>query len=182
MIVKGLITNVATDAELTALTGYSRNDFAYHTTNDSIYIYEPNFKAGDISSIDGGYWIKDNIKALDLNGYKDYRFTEIDSKTEEKIKLGFSYQSKVFSLSANAQTNILALDNTRNDPAMTYPVGYSTLDDSEHYDVLDATDLHNMYLTALATKKAWVDSGTTLKDTVRAATTYTEVQAVIDNR
>ena len=100
----------------------------------------------------------------------------------EKIKLGFSYASKVFSLSANAQTNILALDNTKDDPALSYPIGYSTKDDSEHYDVVDATDLHNMYLTALATKKSWVDSGTVLKDAVRAAIDENAVSLIIDNR
>jgi hypothetical protein len=182
MVVKALIQNVATDAELTALTGMSKNTFVYHTVNDKIYTYEPKFGIGYVSSIDGGYWVEDSIEGIDLNTYKDFRFEEIDVRTEEKIKLGFSYAGKIFSMSANAQTNILALDNTRDDPAMSYPVGYSTLDDSEHYDVVDATDLHNMYLTALATKKAWVDSGTVLKDAVRAAIDENAVSLIIDNR
>ena len=182
MVVRGLILNVTTDAELTALTGISRNTLVYHNGESSVYIYEPNFKTGDISSIEGGYWVKDNIEALDLSEYKELRYKEIDLRTEEKIKLGFSYASKVFSLSANAQTNILALDNTKDDPALSYPIGYSTKDDSEHYDVVDATDLHNMYLTALATKKSWVDSGTVLKDAVRAAIDENAVSLIIDNR
>ena len=182
MVIKALIKNVATDNELKTLTGVVKNEFVWHTGSNKLYTYEPNFKAGDIVSDLGGYYLVDNIKALDLQEYKDLRFKEIDERTEEKIKLGFSYAGKVFSLSANAQTNILALDNTKDDPALSYPIGYSTIDDSEHYDVVDATDLHNMYLTALATKKAWVDSGTTLKDAVRYAVDENSVSLVIDNR
>ena len=182
MVVRGLILNVATDAELTALTGISRNTLVYHNGESSVYIYEPNFKTGDINSVDGGYWNKENIKALSLDEYKDVRFKEIDATTFERISLGFSYNNLVFSLSQNAQINILGMDEVRNDPAMSYPIEYSTIDDLGHYSVVDATDLHTMYLTALGTKKAWVDSGTTLKDAVRAATTDSEVQSIIDNR
>ena len=182
MIIIGLTQQVNTDAELTALTTLSRNDIVWHNGDSSTYIYEPNFKIGDIESVEGGYWVKDSIEALNLDDYKALRYKEIDIRTEEKIKLGFSYAGKVFSLSANAQTNILALDNTKDDPALSYPIGYSTIDDSEHYDVVDSTDLHNMYLTALATKKAWVDSGTNLKDAVRNAIDEQSVQAIIDNR
>lgn len=117
-----------------------------------------------------------------LDDYKALRYHEIDNKTEEKIKLGFIYAGKFFSLSANAQTNILALDNTRDDPALSYPIEYNTIDDLDNYFVTDSTDLHNMYLTALATKKSWVDSGTTLKDSVRTCNTHLEVDAIIDNR
>lgn len=182
MIVKGLITNVNTDAELLALTGYSRNDFVWHNGNNSLYIYEPNFASGDYAALDGGYWVKETIQALSLEEYKAARYEEIDAVTEERIKLGFSYAGKVFSMSANAQTNILALDNTRDDPAMSYPIEYSTINDDDNYFVVDSTDLHNMYLTALGTKKSWVDSGTQLKDAVRAAVDEQAVQSIIDNR
>lgn len=182
MIVIGLTQQVNTDAELTALTGLSRNDIIWHNGESSAYIYEPKFKIGDVESVEGGYWVKDKIQGINLSEYKDVRYNEIDDRTEERILLGFGYQGKVFSMSSTAQTNILALDNTRNDPAMSYPVRYSTLDDSDHYDVLDATDLHNMYLTALGTKKAWVDSGTSLKDAVRAAIDENAVSLIIDNR
>ena len=182
MIVRGLITNVNTDAELTALTGLTRNDFVWHNGNSCLYVYEPKFKSGDISSIEGGYWIKETIPSLSLEEYKELRYKEIDAKTEDKIKLGFSYAGKVFSMSANAQTNILALDNTRDDPAMSYPIIYNTIDDLDSYAVINSTDLHNMYLTALGTKKAWVDSGTNLKDAVRAAIDENAVSLIIDNR
>ena len=182
MVVRGLILNVTTDAELTASTELTNNQFAWHTGSNQLYIYEPKFTNGDVSSVEGGYWLKDSIESLDLAGYKAYRFKEIDIRTGELVANGFAYNGYVFSLSQNAQINILGMDEVRNDPAMSYPIEYSTIDDLGHYSVVDATDLHNMYLTALGTKKAWVDSGTTLKDAVRAATTDSEVQAIIDNR
>jgi hypothetical protein len=119
---------------------------------------------------------------LSLDEYKDVRFKEIDATTFERISLGFSYNNLVFSLSQNAQINILGMDEVRDDPAMTYPIEYSTIDDLAHYTVTDSTDLHNMYLTALGTKKSWVDSGTVLKDAVRAAIDENAVSLIIDNR
>ena len=182
MIVIGLIQNVDNDAELTALTGFSVGDFSYHNGDGFVYIYEPKFKTGDVSSVDGGYWNREKIKALSLSEYKDERYKEIDGRTFELISAGFTYKSLVFSLSQNAQINILGMDATRDDPAMSYPIEYSTIDDLAHYSVLDATDLHTMYLTALGTKKAWVDSGTVLKDAVRAAIDENAVSLIIDNR
>ena len=85
-------------------------------------------------------------------------------------------------MSQNAQINILGMDEVRDDPAMSYPIEYSTIDDLAHYSVLDATDLHTMYLTALGTKKAWVDSGTVLKDAVRNAIDENAVSLIVDNR
>lgn len=182
MVVKGLITNVNTTAELEALTGYAKNAFVFNNENNTLYCYEPNINTGDVTALDGGYWVKESVQALDLNEYKAERYKEIDEKTEAKIKEGFAFAGKVFSLSANAQTNILALDNTRDDPALSYPIEYSTIDDLDNYFVANSTDLHNMYLTALATKKAHVDSGTILKDNVRAAIDEAAVAAIIDNR
>ena len=142
-----------------------------------------NVTLGSAVIIEEDIYINDGtLTDVTLDDYKVLRYHEIDYKTGEKIKLGFSYAGKVFSLSANAQTNILALDNTRDDPAMSYPIEYSTIDDLDNYFVQDSTDLHNMYLTALATKKSWVDSGTTLKDSIRDAIDEQAVQAIIDTR
>lgn len=125
---------------------------------------------------DGSY------KDLTLDEYKQLKCNSIDQRTAELIELGYTYQGKQFSLSQNAQINILALDEVRNDPAITYPIEYNTIDDLDNYFVVDATDVHNMYLTALATKKGLVDSGTLIKDSIRACTTEAEVDSIIDNR
>lgn len=117
---------------------------------------------------------------LNLSDYKTLRYNEIDKKTGELISGGFVYGTKTFSLSQNAQINISALNQTRDE--LTYPINYNTIDDTDKYDVVDAVDMHNMYLTALNTKKGYLDSGTVLKDQIRAATDKAQVDAVIDNR
>lgn len=119
---------------------------------------------------------------ISLDNCKKMKFESIDNRTAELIAEGFLYASKTFSLSSSAQTNILALDNSRLDPAITYPIKYNTIDDNDVYELIDADDVHSMYLTALAVKKGHLDSGTALKDQVRAATTNEECDAVVDNR
>lgn len=118
--------------------------------------------------------------SLSLPAYKKEKNLDIDLRSALLIEDGFTYQGKVFSLSTNAQINISALNQTRND--LTYPVTYNTIDDIDTYDVVDAADMNAMYMTALAAKKAVLDGGTSLKTQVRQATTKEEVDAVIDNR
>ena len=120
--------------------------------------------------------------ATTLERYKAQKNQAIDQRSGELISLGYSFAGEQFSLSANGQTNILALDTTRDDPALTYPIEFNTKDDLGTFSIPDAATLHGMFLTALATKKTHLDSGTLLKDQVRAATTIAEVEAVIDNR
>lgn len=118
--------------------------------------------------------------SLPLPEYKKEKILDIDLRSALLIEDGFEYQGKRFSLSTNAQINISALNQTRND--LTYPITYNTIDDTDTYDVVDATDMNAMYMTALATKKAVLDSGTSLKTQVRQASAKDEVDAVIDNR
>ena len=122
------------------------------------------------------------LDTLSLADLKIARYEMIDKRTGELVSQGFTYASKVFSLSQNAQINISALDHTRDDVALTYPITYNTIDDLDSYIVIDAVDLHNMYLTALATKKAHIDSGSSLKQQVRDAIDIAAVNAIIDNR
>lgn len=117
-----------------------------------------------------------------LQELKAWRYEMIDARTSELIKQGFSYQGKQFSLSQNAQINILGLDNAKDDPALSYPIKYNTIDDLDSYDVVDASDVHNMYLSALATKKGYTDSGTVLKQQIRDAVDIDAVNAIVDNR
>ena len=117
-----------------------------------------------------------------LSELQTVRYGEIDTKTGELIGQGFTYQGKVFSFSTSAQANLLGLDLTRNDPALTYPITYNTISDDDTYNVVDATDMHNMFLTALGTKKAHIDSGTALKTQVRNAIDVAAVNLIIDNR
>jgi hypothetical protein len=118
--------------------------------------------------------------SVSLNDYKALRYHEIDAKTGTLVSSGFVYATFTFSLSQNAQINISALNQSRDE--LSYPITYNSADDINEYNVVDATDMHNMYLTALATKKTSLDSGSAIKAQVRAAVDRAEVDAVIDNR
>jgi len=110
---------------------------------------------------------------------------QIDQRTQQLIAQGFQFPPStgfIFSLSENAQTSILGLETARLDPAFAYPVNWNSIDDEGLYSIPDAATAHSFYLTALGTIRAWKDSGTALKDQVRAATTPAEVAAVVDNR
>jgi len=106
----------------------------------------------------------------------------IDHRTLELIAQGFVFAGKTFSLSQAAQSRLLGINQVRDNPAVTYPINWNTIDDSDVYPVPDSATLFSFYLTAMGTYRAHVDSGTTLKDQVRAATTKAEVEAIIDPR
>ena len=96
--------------------------------------------------------------------------------------MGYVYNGFAMSLSEKAQTNILALYSTKDDVHLIYPILFNTKDDLNTFDAADPNTIADMYYTALATKKAKLDSGTVLKSKVRDATTVFEVDAVEDNR
>lgn len=113
---------------------------------------------------------------------KEEKMEEINTRTSELISEGFAFAGKVFSLSSNAQTNLIALFATKDNPALTYPLEFNTLNDLDSYTVLNAATIEGMYLTALGTKKGCLDSGSILKDQARSSTNKAEIDLVIDQR
>ena len=181
MIVIGLVTNVANNAELSALTGMADQDIVYHVGDSAAFMFRNNVSTGNVQADDlSGWWLKDTIKCLDLAEYKSYRYAEFDERTKELILNGFIYKSLCFSMSASAQENILELEYLS--ASNTYPIPYSTKDDSVHYDVIDEADLHAMFAAESSTKRGYIDSGTALKDQIRAAIDAMAVSLIIDNR
>ena len=181
MIVIGLVTNVSNDAELAALTGFNNQDFVYHSGDEAAFMFRNNVSTGDVQADDlSGWWIKDTIDCLDLAEYKTYRNEQINERTGELIALGYSYAGLTFPLSDHAQTNLLGIYSTKE--LLTYPIEWNNLDDTAVYNITDATDVSNIFLTALGTKKASLDSGTHLKQQIEAAIDYVAVQAITYNR
>ena len=183
MIVIGLTTNVATDAELKALTGMVDQYFVSHTGNNKPYQFRNNRKEGDFQADDlSGWWLEDHIPCLDLLEYKHYRIDEINFKTTELIDGGYTWDSKQFPLSTNGQINLVGLVHAANLNMLTFPIDINTIDDESRHPIADVTEVYNMFGTALGTKKAYLDSGTTLKDAIMAAVDEAAVQAIVDNR
>jgi hypothetical protein len=119
----------------------------------------------------------------DLVAARAARLRAIDENTGNLIALGYSYAGKQFSLSSNAQRWLSGLKAGLDLLAPgDYPLRINTIDDSDNYDISDENDAKALFGTALATIKAHLASGTALKDSVRAATTVAEVDAVVDSR
>ena len=117
-----------------------------------------------------------------LPAAKERKIKEIDARTDELIAAGFTYASKQFSLSIPAQNKMVGTHQVKDDPALTYPINWNTIDDLDVYPIANPADLHGFYLTGLGTIRAHLDSGTALKDSVRAAVDIAAVEAVEDNR
>lgn len=139
-------------------------------------------RAGSVILIDEDVNTNPDGIATDVSliNYKALKNNSIDERTGELIVAGHSYGGKVFSMSQNAQINMLGINESRDD--ITYPLSYSVIDNSETVDLVDATDVHNFYLNALGTKKSYLDSGNTLIDQVNASVDEAGVDAVVDNR
>jgi hypothetical protein len=138
-------------------------------------VWAYDFDAAGLVAAEAGF--DESLEQLKMSRYK-----AIDGRTGELIDLGYVYSGVPLSLSLEAQLRIEGMDRARNETYVVYPVEWNSLDDSTKAVLADATELHTMYMTALGTLRARVDSGTALKDQIRAATTRAEVEAVVDNR
>ena len=109
----------------------------------------------------------------------------IDRRTRELIDGGFEYPASsgvYFSLSAESQRTLMGLNQERDAVEIAYPVVGNSKDDTTTVALAAAADIRAFYFTALGTVRAHKDSGTALKDQVRAATTVAAVNAVADAR
>lgn len=136
--------------------------------------------AYDQSLVDNAAAISAWRDAMELPALKPMKVAAIDQKTEEVIARGFVFASKTFSLSANAQLTLLGTFNART--ALVYPVRWNTIDDADVYELQSSVDVEGMYAAAVAAVRSALDSGTALKDQVRAATTRAALDAVVDGR
>ncbi|MHA2067514.1 MAG: DUF4376 domain-containing protein [Candidatus Thorarchaeota archaeon] len=113
---------------------------------------------------------------------KHNRIKEIDKHTDELISAGFIHQGYTFSLSMESQAKLIGTHQIKDDPMLAYPLRWGDMNDENFIDILDSTELHVFYLTAVGAVRTYLDSGTALKDQVNAATTVAAVNAIVDNR
>lgn len=119
---------------------------------------------------------------MKLSESKTRKYNRIDKRTDELIAAGYTYDSKTFSLTPTHQVRLVGLFAVRDDAALTYPVKLNTKNNNNYVELATSADIRSIYLTALATLRGHLDSGSALKDAVRDATTVAEVAAVVDNR
>jgi len=146
-------------------------------------LFAEELSPGDLTLLDGGSSPPTSTSIIGKHFPLKYtRIVEIDKKTDLIISNGFTYSSKQFSLSIQAQSKMTAAYQLKDNPALVYPIEWNTIDDSDSYSIIDSSDLNSFYLTAIGTIRAILDSGTNLKKQIREATTVSEVNAIVDNR
>ena len=122
---------------------------------------------------------------MTLDEARQFRFVQVDHRTDELIGLGFEYapgSGVMLSLSVEAQSRLTGILLLKDSPMIGYPIRWNAINDEYFYDVLNAADVVNMYGTAAGTLKARVQSGTLIKNEIRLAATVAEVLAVVDPR
>ena len=103
MVIIELTQQVNTDAELKALTGISNQHMVYNKGDTFPYMFRNNVKKGDFKADDdSGWWIRDHVDCLDLEGYKEYRYINIDARSRELIAQGYVYDGKLMTNSVIA--------------------------------------------------------------------------------
>jgi len=117
-------------------------------------------------------------KSLSLANYKELRYKEIDNKTGNLISAGFSYDSKTFSLSGNAQTNWNVLKDDESE--FTWPVDVTMLNNDTYS--LTSANLSAFWTAAKDAVKGHLDSGRSLKKSVFDAADEATIDAVTDTR
>ena len=144
----------------------------------------------DLSALAGvpvAYWkhsagsiveMTDTEKGEPLAAYKQNRYNEIDLKTGALIIAGFTYDSKTFSLSINAQTNWNTLKDQESE--FTWPVDVTTID-NDTYSLVQA-NLGAFWTAGKDAVKGHLDSGRTLKKSVFDAADKVAIDAVVDTR
>lgn len=125
---------------------------------------------------------KTTADAMQLDIAKGNKTAAIDARTREIISEGFIYDCAEFSLSVQAQQNIVGLKVPIDMGWITFPHKVSTMDDNVEYELADATAYYNWYAAATTAIKTPYDSGRALKVQVMACTTVAEVDAIEDTR
>jgi hypothetical protein len=119
------------------------------------------------------------LKDLTFADYKQLRYTELDAQTDVLLLSGFTYDTKQFSLSLNAQTNWTGLKTNTSD--FTWPVEVSTLTEGENYNLANA-DVVAFWNAGKDRLQAVLDGGRAKKAAILAAVDEAAVDAIIDDR
>lgn len=116
-----------------------------------------------------------------LSVAKQEKILVIDEKTQSKIFEGFTHNGHTFSLSQNAQQNWSALMAYLVAGKLSFPYSVTTYDDDE-YTIQDVQEFETFINTAFYTVSYQIQYGRSLKLLVRGATTYEELDAIVDPR
>jgi hypothetical protein len=121
-----------------------------------------------------------DVWELDLAVLKTASTNAIDSKTDDLIAQGFTFQSLTFSLSTEAQQKLMIIQNLATMNVLDPVTPLSTLDN--HLYDLQRADAPAFVAAAYTRLSSLLTTGSTLKGSIMAATDEAAVNAVVDSR
>jgi len=110
------------------------------------------------------------------------RIAEIDRNTRRLIAKGFEWGGKTFSLSPASQSTVTGQQIALLSNLLAFPVKWNTKDDTDTVELSDESQATAFFAAALGTVRAHLESGTALKDLVRAASSIEDVMGISDDR
>lgn len=110
-----------------------------------------------------------------IDSFKSYLYGLIDKRTETQIFQGFTFDSKLFSMSLSAQIN---WSNLFFIPDALFPLSIMTKDE-ENY-TLALSNRASFYGAALTHKNTALQTGNTLKQQVKDSTTISELETILN--
>lgn len=160
---------------------------------DELVLKNPDLSA--VEGVDEKYWkvVGDQVvemtaeekavaDAAPLGNAKLVRTMQVDEKTPKLIEAGFTYASKAFSLSENAQRNWSRLMVRSQLGTLIYPVRISTTDSNIEHSLADAAEVQAFFETLDDAIQAHLQSGRDLKVRIQTAATQGALDGVTDDR
>lgn len=107
----------------------------------------------------------------------------VDKRTEELLEEGFvGTTGKRFHLDDPHLLQYIGLWITRDLPTASYPVVVNTYENQDIQNLPSATAVDTFFKEAFGAVRVQQDAGSALKISIRNATTWEELAAVVDNR
>lgn len=111
---------------------------------------------------------------------KRKRVYAVDMKTRRLIAQGFEWKGRRFSLSHEAQNNLMMMTTMRD--RAYFPLAFSTLDDSEVVNIHSTQELWQFVETATDRISSLLQQGRLLKRRILDAQTPLELNTILDDR
>ncbi len=121
--------------------------------------------------------------SIDLSGRKRVALEKMERRTLELVALGYTYNSKVYSLQQEALNRYMIINHLAVG-ALLSTIIFETQDATESitFNLLSLGGAQSFAKGALAAYHNIMNAGYTAKDAVRACTTEAQLAALVDNR
>lgn len=152
------------------------------TALDSAFLIDDDLRIEDYT-LSGDVIVRDDAKAdarlaAKFVLQKDSILKEVDAHIEHKIAVGaFVHNGVDFSITVPAQVKWMGLYNSR--LALPFPQTVINKQDTQFYDVVDATEVETMYALAVVEVKRLVDEGTAVKKAIISSTDLDEIRTLL---